>query len=86
MAGVAGVAGAAAVVFATAEACEEFRRLFPAVPAARLHVVENGFDEGDFRKAQTLLEFSSDQGSEYGDYYRGVLDLYGGLGRAAKTV
>lgn len=41
-----------------------------------------GRGEGDFRKAQTLLEFSSDQGSEYGDYYRGVLDLYGGRWRA----
>ena len=43
---------AARVVFATAEARDEFRRVFPAVPATRLHVVENGFDEGDFRKAE----------------------------------
>jgi glycosyltransferase involved in cell wall biosynthesis len=42
---------AAAVVFATAEAREEFQHNFPEVPAARLRVIENGYDEGDFLAA-----------------------------------
>jgi uncharacterized protein len=36
-----------------------------------------GRSEAEFKKAMTLLEFSTDQGSEIGDYYRGVLQLYG---------
>ena len=42
---------AAAVVFATAEAREEFQQSFPEVPTTRLHVIENGYDEGDFLAA-----------------------------------
>lgn len=36
-----------------------------------------GRSELEFKKAMTLLEFASDQGSDYGDYYRGFLQLYG---------
>jgi len=36
-----------------------------------------GRSELEFKKAVTLLEFASDQGSDYGDYYRGFLQLYG---------
>jgi hypothetical protein len=36
-----------------------------------------GRSEIEFKKAVTLLEFASDQGSDYGDYYRGFLQLYG---------
>ncbi len=36
-----------------------------------------GRSEVDFKKALTLLDFASDQGNDYADYYRGVLDLYG---------
>jgi TPR repeat protein len=36
-----------------------------------------GRSEGDFRKAMTLLEFATDQGSDFGDYFRGLLQLYG---------
>jgi hypothetical protein len=45
---------AAAVVFATAEAREEFQQSFPDVPTTRLHVIENGYDEGDFQAALPL--------------------------------
>jgi len=37
-----------------------------------------GRSESEFKKAQTLLEFSTDQGSDIGDYHRGLLQLYGG--------
>jgi len=36
-----------------------------------------GRSELEFKKAGTLLEFASDQGSDYADYYRGFLQLYG---------
>jgi TPR repeat protein len=36
-----------------------------------------GRSELEFKKATTLLEFASDQGSDYGDYFRGFLQLYG---------
>ena len=36
-----------------------------------------GRSEIEFKKAVTLLEFASDQGSDYGDYFRGFLQLYG---------
>ena len=36
-----------------------------------------GRSELEFKKAVTLLEFASDQGSDYGDYFRGFLQLYG---------
>ncbi len=36
-----------------------------------------GRSEAEFKKAMTLLEFSTDQGSEIGDYYRGLFQLYG---------
>ena len=39
------------MVFATAEAREEFQQSFPEVPTTRLHVIENGYDEGDFLAA-----------------------------------
>ena len=33
--------------------------------------------EGEFKKGMTLLDFATDQGSDIGDYHRGVLQLYG---------
>lgn len=36
-----------------------------------------GRSEAEFRKGMTLLEFATDQGSDIGDYHRGVLQLYG---------
>ena len=45
---------AAAVVFATAEARDEFQQNFPDVPRSRLRVIENGYDEGDFQAAARL--------------------------------
>jgi len=36
-----------------------------------------GRSELEFKKAATLLDFASDQGSDYADYYRGFLQLYG---------
>ena len=45
---------AAAVVFATAEARDEFQQNFPDVPRSRLRVIENGYDEGDFQAAAQL--------------------------------
>ena len=45
---------AAFIVFATAEARDEFQRNFPQVATERLRVVENGYDEGDFFAAEQL--------------------------------
>lgn len=36
-----------------------------------------GRSEADFKKGMTLLDFATDQGSDIGDYHRGVLQLYG---------
>lgn len=36
-----------------------------------------GRSDAEFKKAMTLLEFSTDQGSDIGDYHRGLLQLYG---------
>lgn len=36
-----------------------------------------GRSESDFKKGMTLLDFATDQGSDIGDYHRGVLQLYG---------
>lgn len=36
-----------------------------------------GRSESEFKKAMTLLEFATDQGSDIGDYHRGLLQLYG---------
>lgn len=45
-----------------------------------------GRTEADFKKAMTLLEFATDQGSDYGDYYRGLLQLYGARWMKANPV
>jgi glycosyltransferase involved in cell wall biosynthesis len=42
------------VVFTTRGALADFHERYPAFPAARLHVVENGYDEGDFQAAEAL--------------------------------
>jgi TPR repeat protein len=36
-----------------------------------------GRSEAEFKKGMTLLDFATDQGSDIGDYHRGVLQLYG---------
>ncbi len=36
-----------------------------------------GRSEAEFKKGVTLLDFATDQGSDVGDYHRGVLQLYG---------
>ncbi|HTY68135.1 MAG TPA: tetratricopeptide repeat protein [Alphaproteobacteria bacterium] len=36
-----------------------------------------GRSEVEFKKGVTLLDFATDQGSDIGDYHRGVLQLYG---------
>ena len=36
-----------------------------------------GRSEVEFKKGMTLLDFATDQGSDVGDYHRGVLQLYG---------
>jgi len=36
-----------------------------------------GRSEIEFKKGMTLLDFATDQGSDVGDYHRGVLQLYG---------
>jgi len=46
---------AAHIVFTTAAARADFHSRYPSLPAARLHVVENGFDEGDFLAAEAQL-------------------------------
>jgi hypothetical protein len=45
---------AAQIVFTTPAARADFHSRYPALSAARLHVVENGFDESDFLAAEAL--------------------------------
>ena len=70
---------AAYVVFATAEAREEFQRNFPAVAAERLRVVENGYDEGDFLAAEQLPSPGSAAGSAAPPQARPLVLVHSGL-------
>ncbi len=45
---------AAHIVFTTSAARADFHSRYPTLPLAHLHVVENGFDEGDFLAAEAL--------------------------------
>ena len=45
---------AAHIVFTTSAARADFHGRYPALPLARLHVVENGYDECDFLAAEAL--------------------------------